>query len=66
VRASILLTSYRDLAEEPKLSADPLLASATLDWATHRARFREITGPSFRTEQARNHLTAERPNRAGH
>jgi len=63
-RASILLTSNRDRSEWADLFGEPLLASAALDRLTHGAHFVEITGPSFRAEQTRKQLAAQRRSRA--
>ncbi len=63
-RGSILLTSNRDRAEWAELFGEPLLASAALDRLTHRAHFVEITGPSFRAHQTRQHGAATRPSKA--
>jgi DNA replication protein DnaC len=62
-RAAIVLTSNRDRAEWPELFGDPLLASAALDRLTHRAHFLEITGPSYRAEQTKQQLAAQRRSR---
>jgi DNA replication protein DnaC len=59
-RASIVLTSNRDRAEWADLFGEPLLASAALDRLTHRAHFLEITGASYRAEQTKQQLTAQR------
>jgi len=59
-RGSILLTSNRDRSEWAELFGEPLLASAALDRLTHRAHFVEITGPSYRAEQTKQHLAAQR------
>jgi DNA replication protein DnaC len=59
-RASIVLTSNRDRAEWADLFGEPLLASAALDRLTHRAHFLEVTGPSYRAEQTRQQLAAQR------
>ena len=59
-RASIVLTSNRDRAEWPELFGEPLLASAALDRLTHRAHFLEITGSSYRAEQTKQQLAAQR------
>ena len=59
-RASIVLTSNRDRAEWPELFGEPLLASAALDRLTHRAHFVEVTGPSYRAEQTKQQLAAQR------
>ena len=59
-RASIVLTSNRDRAEWPELFGEPLLASAALDRLTHRAHFLEITGASYRAEQTKQQLAAQR------
>jgi DNA replication protein DnaC len=59
-RASIVLTSNRDRAEWPELFGEPLLASAALDRLTHRAHFVEITGASYRAEQTKQQLAAQR------
>lgn len=59
-RGSILLTSNRDRAEWADLFGEPLLASAALDRLTHRAHFVEITGPSYRAEETKQQLAAQR------
>lgn len=59
-RASDPLTSNRDRLEWAELFGEPLLASAALDRLTHRARFLEITGPSYRAEQTKQQRTAHR------
>ncbi|HXZ71610.1 MAG TPA: IS21-like element helper ATPase IstB [Streptosporangiaceae bacterium] len=59
-RASILLTSNRDRSEWADLFGEPLLASAALDRLTHRAHFLEITGASYRAEQTKQNLAAQR------
>jgi DNA replication protein DnaC len=59
-RASILLTSNRDRSEWADLFGEPLLASAALDRLTHRAHFLEITGASYRAEQTKQQLAAQR------
>jgi len=59
-RAAILLTSNRHPSEWTELFGEPLLASAALDRLTHRAHFLEITGPSYRAEQTKQHLTQRR------
>jgi DNA replication protein DnaC len=59
-RASILLTSNRDRSEWADLFGEPLLASAALDRLTHRAHFVEITGASYRAEQTKQQLAAQR------
>ena len=59
-RASIVLTSNRDRAEWAELFGEPLLASAALDRLTHRAHFVEITGASYRAEQTKQQLAAQR------
>ena len=59
-RASILLTSNRDRSEWAELFGEPLLASAALDRLTHRAHFVEITGASYRAEQTKQQLAAQR------
>ncbi len=38
-----------------QLPGEPLLASAALDRLTHRAHFLEVTGPSYRAEQTKQH-----------
>lgn len=63
-RASILLTSNRDRAEWADLFGEPLLASAALDRLTHRAHFVEITGASYRAEQTKQQLAAQRRGKA--
>lgn len=60
-RGSILLTSNRDRSEWADLFGEPLLASAALDRLTHRAHFVEITGLSYRAEQTKQQLAAQRP-----
>jgi DNA replication protein DnaC len=62
-RGSILLTSNRDRSEWVDLFGEPLLASAALDRLTHRAHFVEITGPSYRAEQTKQQLAAQRPSK---
>jgi DNA replication protein DnaC len=62
-RGSILLTSNRDRSEWADLFGEPLLASAALDRLTHRAHFVEITGPSYRAEQTKQQLAAQRRSR---
>jgi DNA replication protein DnaC len=62
-RGSILLTSNRDRSEWVDLFGEPLLASAALDRLTHRAHFVEITGPSYRAEQTKQQLAAQRRNK---
>ena len=59
-RGSILLTSNRDRSEWADLFGEPLLASAALDRLTHRAHFLEITGPSYRAEETKQQLAAQR------
>ncbi len=59
-RGSILLTSNRDRSEWAELFGEPLLASAALDRLTHRAHFVEITGASYRAEQTKQELAAQR------
>ena len=59
-RGSILLTSNRDRSEWADLFGEPLLASAALDRLTHRAHFPEITGPSYRAEETKQQLAAQR------
>ncbi len=59
-RASIVLTSNRDRSEWADLFGEPLLASAALDRLTHGAHFVEMTGPSFRAEQTKKQLAAQR------
>ncbi len=59
-RASILLTSNRDRSEWADLFGEPLLASAALDRLTHRAHFLEVTGSSYRAEQTKQQLLAQR------
>jgi DNA replication protein DnaC len=59
-RGSILLTSNRDRSEWAELFGEPLLASAALDRLTHRAHFLEITGPSYRAEETKQQLAAQR------
>jgi DNA replication protein DnaC len=59
-RGSILLTSNRDRSEWADLFGEPLLASAALDRLTHRAHFVEITGLSYRAEQTKQQLAAQR------
>jgi DNA replication protein DnaC len=59
-RGSILLTSNRDRSEWADLFGEPLLASAALDRLTHRAHFLEVTGPSYRAEQTKQQLAAQR------
>lgn len=63
-RASIILTSNRDRSEWAALFGEPLLASAALDRLTHGAHFVEITGASFRAEQTRKQLAAQRRTKA--
>lgn len=59
-RGSILLTSNRDRSEWADLFGEALLASAALDRLTHRAHFVQITGPSYRAEQTKQQLAAQR------
>ncbi len=59
-RASILLTSNRDRSAWADLFGEPLLASAALDRLTHRAHFLEVTGSSYRAEQTKQQLLAQR------
>lgn len=59
-RGSILLTSNRDRSEWADLFGEPLLASAALDRLTHRAHFVEISGLSYRAEQTKQQLAAQR------
>jgi DNA replication protein DnaC len=59
-RASIVLTSNRDRSEWADLFGEPLLASAALDRLTHRAHFLEIAGASYRAEQTKHQLAAQR------
>jgi len=59
-RASIVLTSNRAVSEWPEVFGEPLLASAALDRLTHRAHFVEITGASYRAEQTKQQLAAQR------
>jgi DNA replication protein DnaC len=63
-KASIVLTSNRDRAEWPELFGEPLLASAALDRLTHRAHFLEVMGPSYRAEQTKQQLAAQRRGKA--